>query len=173
MNWKDIPGYVGSYQVSDCGKVRALSRTLTNSRGRSYVRKGRILKQDRDKVGYRRVTLSLHGKAQRKAVHRLVLEVHGSHKHKDITTNWVDHIDGDVANNHVDNLRWVTYRQNNSNTKKHREGKLLGTLQKPSGLWQARITIEGKRYSLGTYETEQEAHEAYVRKLTYIGEQLL
>ncbi len=27
-------------------------------------------------------------------------------------TAWVDHIDGDSSNNHIDNLRWVTPRQN-------------------------------------------------------------
>ena len=28
-------------------------------------------------------------------------------------TAWVDHIDGDRENNHINNLRWVTPRQNN------------------------------------------------------------
>ena len=38
----------------------------------------------------------------------------------------VDHIDDNPANNHVDNLRWVTPKENEYNRKKHEFAKLSG-----------------------------------------------
>lgn len=77
----------------------------------------------------------------------------------------IDHIDGNRGNNSVDNLRVVTRQTNNTNLYCHRDGKLVGATYIPRKRhWQARITIKGKRTSLGYYRTEKEAHEAYVNK---------
>jgi hypothetical protein len=62
--WKDIKGYEGLYQVSNTGKVKSLILY-------SGMR-GRILKTDKDKSGYYRVTLSKSSKITRFLVHRLV-----------------------------------------------------------------------------------------------------
>lgn len=45
-------------------------------------------------------------------VHRLVAETYIDNPRN---KPCVDHIDGDRANNHADNLRWVTYLENNNN----------------------------------------------------------
>ena len=36
-NWRDIEGYEGSYQVSDCGRVKSLQRKITYKDGREKV----------------------------------------------------------------------------------------------------------------------------------------
>lgn len=78
----------------------------------------------------------------------------------------VDHIDGDSLNNQRSNLRLATVRQNAANLEIHRNGRLAGChIGKSSNgrtYWRAHIRINGKEINLGNYETEQEAHEAYV-----------
>jgi hypothetical protein len=41
------------------------------------------------------------------------------------------------------------------------------TYHKDSGRWRARVTVEGKRISLGGYETEIEAAQAYDKMMLY------
>jgi hypothetical protein len=75
----------------------------------------------------------------------------------------IDHIDGNPANNSLDNLRVVTRRENSSNKDKHRDGKLVGCyFNKHAKKWMSRIRINGKNKYLGYFKTEQEAHNVYV-----------
>ena len=76
----------------------------------------------------------------------------------------VDHIDGDKDNNHPENLKVGTQRDNTSNMKCHREGKLVGACyNKRRGKWQSQINIQGKLLFLGYFKTEALAHEAYLK----------
>lgn len=78
----------------------------------------------------------------------------------------IDHIDGNRVNNDVNNLRLVTPRENQQNLVSHRNGDLVGcTYFKRYRKWQAQIWVNGKYKYLGLYETEQEAHEAYLKAL--------
>ena len=94
--WRPIKGYEELYEVSNYGKVRTT--------------KGRMLKQHINQFGYCKICLSKNGKQKEYAVHRLVAtafipNVRG--------VEFVNHIDECKANNHVDNLEWVTARENN------------------------------------------------------------
>jgi hypothetical protein len=88
-------------------------------------------------------------------------------------TQQVDHIDCDVMNNAFSNLRLVTARQNLQNKQIHRDGRLVGASPSPDGKWASRISIDGKQMFLGYFDTEQEAHDRYVRELNRIGETLI
>ena len=114
---------------------------------------GTIIKQ-----GYIRITLN------KKAyfAHRLAwLYIHG-----EFPKGQIDHINGIRNDNRIDNLRIVTARQNNQNQKIHREGHLVGTsYDKTRNKWIAKIEINNKNINLGRFETQQEAHEAYLNKL--------
>lgn len=73
--WKEIPGYVGLYEVSDLGRIRSLGR-MCNSKNNSVQKKrARILSQEITIHGYCRVRLyGEDGKGAHKAVHRIVAE---------------------------------------------------------------------------------------------------
>jgi len=83
----------------------------------------------------------------------------------------IDHINGNTADNKLSNLRVVSHRMNGNNRKEHRLGKLPGALfNKRTKKWEARIQIKGKKYQIGSFETNKEANCAYVAKLDVIAE---
>lgn len=94
--------------------------------------------------------------------HRLIwLIVYGEWPTEDI-----DHINGVRNDNRLSNLRAATRSENRQNTKrayKHSTHGFLGaTLKKKSGLWEAKITVNGARFNLGLYSTPALASAAYV-----------
>lgn len=86
------------------------------------------------------------------------------------TNTWpemIDHINGNKLDNRIVNLRASDKRKNQQNQYKHREGKLVGaTYRKSTGKWRALIKLNKKNYEIGTYNTAEEAHDAYCRELT-------
>ncbi len=108
--WKDIPEYEGIYQVSSQGRVKALNFARSGKEG--------IVKQQTNHKGYSVVYLSRDDKRRKFTVHRLVaLTFIPNTENKPC----VDHINTIKSDNNVENLRWVTYKENANNelTKEH------------------------------------------------------
>lgn len=96
MEWKDIRDYEGIYQVSDDGQVRRINNNSN-----------RILK-NKDGV-YLNVSLCKDGKKKSHNVHRLVAD---AFLLRPVGTSEVNHKDGNKHNNKVENLEWVTQKEN-------------------------------------------------------------
>lgn len=77
--------------------------------------------------------------------------------------NEIDHINGDRADNRLENLREVTRSQNNMNCKpKGGSSRFKGvTFDKEKRLWAAQIKADGQRKFLGRYSSEEDAAHAY------------
>lgn len=73
----------------------------------------------------------------------------------------VDHRDLDRQNNRVGNLRLAERSTNCANGPGHLPGQLKGTGTRPDGRWTAQIGVNRRKVHLGSFSTEQEAHEAY------------
>jgi len=71
----------------------------------------------------------------------------------------VDHIDHNTINNNVNNLRVVTHQQNMSNRIPANKGYYF---DKKYGKYRAKISHKNRVYKLGSYDTEEEAHKAYL-----------
>ena len=77
----------------------------------------------------------------------------------------VDHIDGDGLNNTRRNIRVCSRSENNHNQHNQRPGKqskYIGVTMGKGGRWVAQIRKDRKTYKLGTFPTEDAAHEAYL-----------
>lgn len=103
--------YTGYYQVSSKGRVRSLDRNIIYKNGRSRLHKGKILGQWIDRCGYAYTVISKDGKDIKPKVHRLVAlrfipNLDPQHKIE------VNHIDENKTNNCVENLEWVTSKEN-------------------------------------------------------------
>lgn len=113
--WKDIPGYIGEYQVSNMGRVRSLDRTsfydsVCHYSGRVLKikrhHKGKILSPGRKPSGHYSVSL---GKGNSQDVHRLVLLAFVGDCPDGMECL---HYDDDPSNNRLTNLRWGTRAEN-------------------------------------------------------------
>jgi len=144
--WKDVIGYEGFYLVSNTGNIYG-------------VVAGRAISIKTEKNGYKRVTLNRSGVRKTISVHRLVVEAFI----EPITEGFcVDHIDNNRGNNHISNLRIVTYTFNVKRSFCNTLGISKMRKQKTTPQrFRADMWIYGRKYFLGSWDTEQEALKAY------------
>ena len=109
-----------------------------------------------DKDGYFHLRIGL--KLMRH--HRVVFYAHN--KDWDIDDfsklNFIDHRDNNKQNNNPNNLRIATIQQNNWN-RKNTKGY---TWYKRNKKWRAQIRVNNKDKYLGRFDSEEEAHLAYL-----------
>lgn len=108
--WRDIPGWEETYQVSDQGRVRSKDRTIHYRDGRTFKQKGKLLKPHTMKSGHQTVILQSQGAQRRELVHRLVLEVFVGPcpEHMEAC-----HFNDNPSDNRLENLRWDSRAANN------------------------------------------------------------
>ena len=93
---KDIKNYEGIYGITSCGKVW------------SY-RNEKFLKPVDDCKGYLFVRLCKDGKVKNYKIHRLVAEAYLPNPEN---LPQVDHIDENKTHNYLNNLQWITNKDN-------------------------------------------------------------
>ena len=144
---KDFP----NYEVSNLGRVR-------------NVKTGKILKQTIANNGYFVVNFRKNNKSYTKTVHRIVASMF---LRKIENKPFVDHIDGNKTNNHINNLRYVTNQENAMNAKLNCKTttNIKGvTYYKNLKKWIAQITVNGKHIHIGCFDNIEDAINARVKK---------
>lgn len=118
--WRDIPGYEGMYQISSFGRVKSLARTMPHKTHGTWNIGERILKSFwSGQKDSQYLAVFLHsGRGHQKIfrVHRLVAEAFIPRiEGKDV----VNHKNCNRADNTVENLEWVTAKENAQHAKAH------------------------------------------------------
>lgn len=97
--WKPIEGFE-NYSISNTGEIcnnktdHIMLKSISN--------------------GYQVVTLSNRGSQTQKYVHRLLMEAFNPMEDKELQNKMVvNHIDGNRSNNDLQNLEWVSIKENN------------------------------------------------------------
>lgn len=98
VEWKDVYGYEGLYQVSSAGEVRRLYKKAEPKTLKQHIYHR-----------YKYVCLSKKCKQIFKSVHRLVAETFIPNPNG---KGQVNHINGNKLDNGVNNLEWVTQSEN-------------------------------------------------------------
>ena len=126
--WKDIEGYEGLYQVSNRGRVKSLSRKVTNA---MFSINEHFVKVVDNGNGYKSVSLWKDNKGKHFYVHRLValafVPNYNGYK-------YINHKDEDKSNNDVSNLEWCTAKYNcnyGNHTKKLKKSYILNGNNRP------------------------------------------
>lgn len=163
--WKDIEGYNGRYQISNCGNVKSVFYK------KSILKNEKILKP---RIGFRNkknryayVVLSQNSKVKTFYIHRLVAIYFVDNKDN---KPYVNHIDGNKENNHFTNLEWVTPLENNLHSiqilnKKAGLGFKYDKSKKSKKVKQIFVSEEGYEYHLATY-----ANSVIASKITNINQ---
>ena len=142
----DISGFEGEYGVTEEGRVYSFKNN-------------RFLNPSPDDRGYLSVILSKEGIRKRIRVHRLIALtfIHNPNNYP-----CVDHKDRVITNNNVNNLRWVTYKQNIANKASitNSSSQYKG-VHIHKGKWKSTIKMDGKSIHLGTFIEETDAAVAF------------
>lgn len=121
--WRDIPDYEGQYQVSNLGRVKSLERSISCKDGRkSYIVPKRIMKLNKDNLGYLNVMLCKNGKIKRFRVHQLVARTFIPNPEN---LPMINHKNEIKTDNRVENLEFCTAKHNaNYGTRNERLSKI-------------------------------------------------
>lgn len=101
--WREIPGYEGLYEISDAGRIRSMSRTVTDRRGVKRPLLGKVMTLNERPDVPSTCLLTRHGNRRTEKVADLVLKTFIKKRGE---YQSVRHVDGNVHNAALRNLEW-------------------------------------------------------------------
>ena len=113
---------------------------------------------------YAVTSVSVDGKQKSLRLHNAVLRLNGVDVPKGLVT---DHINRNSLDNRFENLRVTTQSMNVRNTERYDNASGVRSYKTNAGnkRYQVRVKSNGREYALGSYSTEEEAHEVYTKEL--------
>ena len=114
--WKPVKGFENVYQINNWGELKSIARMRKGKNGSLVPVPEKLLKGKIDKDGYIEYALCTgeHKKMKFFRAHRLVAEAFIPNPNN---YDQINHINGNRDMNLVDNLEWVSAKQNTSTDK--------------------------------------------------------
>jgi len=155
--WEFIPGYDSAYSVSTMGRVKSHDRRVPVQGNSTRFSKGKMLKPIRyNQFGHLKVEL----KGMPRAIHRLVLETFVGPCPAGLETR---HLNGNPADNRLDNLAWGTTKENCQDTVRH-GNSLIGERNKASKLTERQVKIIRSEHNCGLSKKFLAKHYGVTRR---------
>lgn len=129
--WKEIPKTEGIYCISNYGRLKTKQKKIKSGiKNNDFViRKEQILRNQINKLGYNHCSIKIDGVNKNVNIHRLVAELFIPNP---MNKSQVGHKDENPRNNRVDNLIWLTVKENiNWGTRKEKCRQIM--LNKKTG----------------------------------------
>ena len=146
-------------ELEKCQLAKERGYTYNHSTGEIKGMYGKVIRKT-NKYGYTIAQVYYATKRFYIRAHRLAWFLH----YGTLPINFIDHIDGNRSNNRIDNLRDVSSQQNQWNQTTAKGYCWMKNRKK----FKAAIGINGNRKTIGYFNTEQEARNAYLKaKETY------
>ena len=117
----------------------------------------RYLKKSLNKDGYYKIDFYKNSKRKTFKLHRLVYEAHNGTIPEGLC---IDHMDNNIQNNNIENLRLVTHSENKMNSKKYKNNLSTGyknITKTKNNTYEVRIMKNNKRVYNKTFKTLEEA----------------
>lgn len=121
--WRDVTGFEQYYSISNTGRVYSKERYVHNNGG-TFLKKGKIIKPFDNGTGYLQTNLCVDGKSYKKYIHRMVGEAFIPQQDTSLDLHHKDH---NKKNNSVDNLEWLSRKENLEEYYKYAENKGIYT----------------------------------------------
>lgn len=144
--WKEVDGYEGKLRVSNYGNV---FKVITN----------KLANKNLNNRGYLRVCIE----KKHLYIHRLVCE-HFIHSRREDQTS-VNHINGIKTDNRVENLEWVTPRENTFHYRMTNKTHPYVSYSEKTDRYESWLSVNGKSRRIGRFKTLEEAECAYLEKI--------
>ena len=135
--WKDVVGYEGDYIVSNLGNVMSLNYG-------GVKEKKVLIKRQLFTNGYYYVNL----KCKHVPLHRIIAMAFIPNP---LNKPQIDHINTIKTDNRIENLRWVTLKENMNNplTRKHASNARIGYRPSKESVEKMRTSLRGRKLSEG------------------------
>lgn len=134
--WRPIKGYEGLYEISNLGKIKSNFRQGSTTD---------FLKISNNGNGYMMVRLCKNGKAKKYYLHRLLAQTFIDNPEDKPQVN---HINENRSDNRLENLEWVTQKENNN----HGNHNLNSAISKRSGKAKKNVQLDLDGNELGRFD---------------------